>query len=155
MKSVKPADLERQTRLDPAVRFTLLTGPDEATMEAVASRLIGLAGKEAERLDLTGSQLSQDPSLLAAEAASMSLFSSARIIKLELSGSGDDSLAAVEALLAAETAINPVVATGASVRSEEHTSELQSLMRISYAVFCLKKKNKKHKNQSKILAIAP
>src|SRR3546814_7577355 len=30
-----------------------------------------------------------------------------------------------------------------SDRSEEHTSELQSLMRISYAVFCLKKKNKK------------
>src|SRR3546814_1495136 len=30
------------------------------------------------------------------------------------------------------------------VRSEEHTSELQSLMRISYAVFCLKKKNKTH-----------
>src|SRR3546814_5350599 len=30
------------------------------------------------------------------------------------------------------------------VRSEEHTSELQSLMRISYAVFCLKKKNTKH-----------
>src|SRR3546814_2021927 len=29
----------------------------------------------------------------------------------------------------------------ASDRSEEHTSELQSLMRISYAVFCLKKKN--------------
>src|SRR3546814_945001 len=31
----------------------------------------------------------------------------------------------------------------ASGRSEEHTSELQSLMRISYAVFCLKKKKKK------------
>src|SRR3546814_6918191 len=30
-------------------------------------------------------------------------------------------------------------------RSEEHTSELQSLMRISYAVFCLKKKNKINK----------
>src|SRR3546814_9920843 len=30
------------------------------------------------------------------------------------------------------------------VRSEEHTSELQSLMRISYAVFCLKKKIKQH-----------
>src|SRR3546814_4370521 len=29
-------------------------------------------------------------------------------------------------------------------RSEEHTSELQSLMRISYAVFCLKKKNTQH-----------
>src|SRR3546814_16803004 len=31
-------------------------------------------------------------------------------------------------------------------RSEEHTSELQSLMRISYAVFCLKKKNTKRKS---------
>src|SRR3546814_10103488 len=31
-------------------------------------------------------------------------------------------------------------------RSEEHTSELQSLMRISYAVFCLKKKKKNHEN---------
>src|SRR3546814_6529545 len=30
-------------------------------------------------------------------------------------------------------------------RSDKHTSELQSLMRISYAVFCLKKKKKKHK----------
>src|SRR3546814_7395194 len=33
------------------------------------------------------------------------------------------------------------------LRSEEHTSELQSLMRISYAVFCLKKKNHKEANQ--------
>src|SRR3546814_1790485 len=34
-----------------------------------------------------------------------------------------------------------------ATRSEEHTSELQSLMRISYAVFCLKKKKKKKKNR--------
>src|SRR3546814_10357134 len=34
----------------------------------------------------------------------------------------------------------------ASARSEEHTSELQSLMRISYAVFCLKKTKKTKKN---------
>src|SRR3546814_7913310 len=33
-------------------------------------------------------------------------------------------------------------------RSEEHTSELQSLMRISYAVFCLKKKNNQKSTQS-------
>src|SRR3546814_8999360 len=37
-------------------------------------------------------------------------------------------------------------------RSEEHTSELQSLMRISYAVFCLKKKKKKHTNTSTKIA---
>src|SRR3546814_6822429 len=34
-----------------------------------------------------------------------------------------------------------VLHTPSPMRSEEHTSELQSLMRISYAVFCLKKKN--------------
>src|SRR3546814_6012503 len=38
-----------------------------------------------------------------------------------------------------------VEAAGAGGRSEEHTSELQSLMRISYAVFCLKKKKKQQK----------
>src|SRR3546814_2478710 len=37
-----------------------------------------------------------------------------------------------------------VEAVRAAARSEEHTSELQSLMRISYAVFCLKKNNKYH-----------
>src|SRR3546814_3294676 len=42
-------------------------------------------------------------------------------------------------------------ATGA--RSEEHTSELQSLMRISYAVFCLKKKKKTIHNQHKMTRI--
>src|SRR3546814_9226114 len=36
-------------------------------------------------------------------------------------------------------------AAGYSTRSEEHTSELQSLMRLSYAVFCLKKKKTKKK----------
>src|SRR3546814_5838869 len=34
------------------------------------------------------------------------------------------------------------------LRSEEHTSELQSLMRISYAVFCLKKKTNQYSNHS-------
>src|SRR3546814_437648 len=37
----------------------------------------------------------------------------------------------------------PPVKSRSFIRSEEHTSELQSLMRISYAVFCLKKKNSK------------
>src|SRR3546814_1761170 len=37
---------------------------------------------------------------------------------------------------------------GQAVRSEEHTSELQSLMRISYAVFCLKKKHNRHANNT-------
>ncbi|PAL21693.1 DNA polymerase III subunit delta [Sphingopyxis sp. GW247-27LB] len=124
MKTVKPAELERQTRLDPAVRLTLLTGPDEATMNAVAVRLVALAGKEAERLDLSSSQLGQDPSLLAAEAASMSLFASERLIRLEISGSGDDCVEAVAALLAADTAVNPVIATGATVTAKSKLVKL-------------------------------
>src|SRR3546814_8572602 len=46
-----------------------------------------------------------------------------------------DSVAAALANAAGDTIV-------AVMRSEEHTSELQSLMRISYAVFCLKNKNK-------------
>src|SRR3546814_5129036 len=41
----------------------------------------------------------------------------------------------------------PVDGFVSGTRSEEHTSELQSLMRISYAVFCLKKKNKRNTQQ--------
>src|SRR3546814_4769683 len=54
-----------------------------------------------------------------------------------------------------------IEATAGNTRSEEHTSELQSLMRISYAVFCLKKKKKKtvikynHYNSTKKNNIKP
>src|SRR3546814_4062920 len=43
---------------------------------------------------------------------------------------------------AADLVLPSKLANMLASRSEEHTSELQSLMRISYAVFCLKKKNK-------------
>src|SRR3546814_7227076 len=54
----------------------------------------------------------------------------------------------------ASTAILVTVIIGIAIvfsadRSEEHTSELQSLMRISYAVFCLKKKNRQNKRSKK------
>src|SRR5690606_33943515 len=98
MKSVKPHELERLRQLDPTMRLMLVVGPDDATMAAVASHLIRLAGEEAERLDITSAQLAADPSLLAAEAASMSLFSPQRVIRLEISGSGDDIIGAVETL---------------------------------------------------------
>src|SRR3546814_2139520 len=62
---------------------------------------------------------------------------------------GTNSLADAESAIAigagSEATGNNSVALGA--RSEEHTSELQSLMRISYAVFCLKKKTKQESKQ--------
>src|SRR3546814_2783240 len=45
-------------------------------------------------------------------------------------------------------AAGAVVRTERMQRSEEHTSELQSLMRISYAVFCLKKKKNKQRQEN-------
>src|SRR3546814_2307515 len=54
---------------------------------------------------------------------------------LSLSDRPDQSCAAADIIATEQLA---------TVRSEEHTSELQSLMRISYAVFCLKKKKQAH-----------
>src|SRR3546814_3030073 len=45
--------------------------------------------------------------------------------------------------IARKSYVHPALIALAKKRSEEHTSELQSLMRISYAVFCLKKKKKR------------
>src|SRR3546814_1833079 len=50
--------------------------------------------------------------------------------------------------LGALAAHRQALAVAQAARSEEHTSELQSLMRISYAVFCLKKKKQKIKNST-------
>src|SRR3546814_2211001 len=74
-------------------------------------------------------------------------------------GRDDDSLAELEVrfgLVSLEEAEGAILAHSLSIpgrrlpkgrRSEEHTSELQSLMRISYAVFCLKKKNNEQNNK--------
>src|SRR3546814_8709058 len=61
---------------------------------------------------------------------------------------GDEFADRIKDLAGAVPGLKSIVALdrGGS-RSEEHTSELQSLMRISYAVFCLKKKNKKNNKQ--------
>src|SRR3546814_3106718 len=64
-----------------------------------------------------------------------------------LGGSSGIGFAVAEAAIAAGATVrigstNADKIEAAALRSEEHTSELQSLMRISYAVFCLKKKNK-------------
>src|SRR3546814_2586249 len=54
------------------------------------------------------------------------------------------ALAAIAAILGASAGLDRKQLRLLHCRSEEHTSELQSLMRISYAVFCLKKKTEQH-----------
>src|SRR3546814_4381537 len=69
-------------------------------------------------------------------------FGKGRRIAIALAGSGQRAGA-----FRLDKLTDITIAQGFDIRSEEHTSELQSLMRISYAVFCLKKKKtNKEKN---------
>src|SRR3546814_3590991 len=64
-------------------------------------------------------------------------------------GDNDTRILAVARNLANDGHQVTLVSKDLPLRSEEHTSELQSLMRISYAVFCLKKKKTEHKKNNR------
>jgi DNA polymerase III subunit delta len=91
---------------DGAVRLYLLYGPDDSGSRALAARLERAMGPDAERIDLDGPTLKDDPARLADEAASFSLFGDKRHIRVT---GGDDCASAVIALLEAEAVGNPVV----------------------------------------------
>ena len=100
---------------NPDIRLYLLHGPDEAGAADLAARLARAMGPDAERVDLDGASLRNDPARLADEAASLSLFGGKRFIRA--AGVGEESLDALTALLEAETAGNPVVAIAPTVKS--------------------------------------
>jgi DNA polymerase-3 subunit delta len=106
----------------PDVRFFLLYGPDEAGSAALAKRLERAMGADAERVDLDGSTLREDPARLSDEAASFSMFGDKRWIRLN--GIGEESLPALKALLEAEAAGNPVIAVAGALKT---TSKLVKL----------------------------
>ncbi|HEY0043149.1 MAG TPA: DNA polymerase III subunit delta [Allosphingosinicella sp.] len=103
-------------------RFYLLYGPDEAGSRSLIKILAASAGAEAERVDLSGSELKSDPARLADEAASISLFGGARYIVVE--PAGDEILPAVEALLQSPAADNPVAIVAGALKP---TSKLVKL----------------------------
>ncbi len=86
----------------PDIRLYLLHGPDESGAQEIAARLARTMGPDAERVDLESSTLKSNPGRLADEAASMSLFGSARHIRI--SGAGDECTEAFTLLLDAERA---------------------------------------------------
>src|SRR3546814_9416554 len=69
--------------------------------------------------------------------------------ELDTTNNRMELMAVIQALKALKRSCDVVVHTDSQYRSEEHTSELQSLMRISYAVFCLKKKTTYHRTYKK------
>ena len=122
---MKPEEARLRRALDaadPAIRFYLLYGPDEAGSRALADRLAAAMGAEAERIDLTSGQLKADPARLADEAAAISLFGGKRWIRLE--PATDDAIEAVQALLEAPAAGNPVAAIGGALRKDSKLVKL-------------------------------
>jgi DNA polymerase III subunit delta len=113
------ANLNQLTRsidaVTPEVRLYLLHGPDEAGARDVAARLGRAMGPEAERVDLEPALLKANPGRLADEAASLSLFGTARYIRV--AGAGEESVEACTLLLAAEQAGNPVVVIAPGAKS--------------------------------------
>src|SRR3546814_4332364 len=101
------------------------------------------------RRSYLGAEAQHDPAQAAeAEAPRRSRLSRAPSMSLRLvfMGTPDFAVPVLEAFLGAGDTVAAVYSQPPrpAGRSEEHTSELQSLMRISYAVFCLKKKKKQY-----------
>jgi DNA polymerase III subunit delta len=120
---VKEAQISRALdNPDGSVRLFLLYGPDEAGSRALAMRLERAMGREAERVDLDGATLKEDPARLADEAASFSLFGGKRHIRVT---GGDECIPAITALFETETAGNPVVMIAGALRN---TSALIKLL---------------------------
>jgi DNA polymerase-3 subunit delta len=101
------AQVERALRDPGGQRFFLLYGPDDSGSRALAKLPAAALGAEAERVELSGSELRTDPARLADEAASISLFGGARYILVD--PAGEECLAAVEALVDVPAAGNPVL----------------------------------------------
>lgn len=117
MRAVKAnrGQIERALDAPPAdVRFFLLYGPDEAGSLALAKRLERAMGPQAERIDLDGATLREDPARLSDEAAAFSMFGDRRWIRVN--GMGEESVPALTALLEAEAAGNPVIAVAGALK---------------------------------------
>src|SRR3546814_10481883 len=118
----------RSTRTDTLFPYTTLFR-SKSPRNVMAEQAAMLASRVADHVGRVGVFVDPDDAQVKETAAA------ARLTAIQLHG--DESPARVAAIKAL---------TGLDVwkaRSEEHTSELQSLMRISYAVFCLKKKHSK------------
>lgn len=112
MKTAKgslPAALDRP---DPAIRFYLFHGPDDAGSRVLAERL--LKGLDADKFVMASQAIKSDPALLADEAGAISLFGGKRALWIE--PAADEIAEGVEALLDTPACESPVVAVAGSLR---------------------------------------
>ena len=113
MKAAKGQFPSALDRPDPAVRFYLFHGPDEAGSRALALRLLKGLGN-AEKFIVLGNAVRADPATLADEAGAMALFGGPRASWIE--PAGDEIAEGVTALLDAPASESAVVAVAGQLR---------------------------------------
>ncbi|MEO1046131.1 MAG: DNA polymerase III subunit delta [Pseudomonadota bacterium] len=106
----------------PDIRLFLFYGPDESGSAALVEKTCQHIASDAEKVELTGPQLKEDPALLAQEAASLSLFGDARVILVR--GQGEDCFAAIQGLLEAEIVANICIAQIGGITDRSRTAKL-------------------------------
>jgi DNA polymerase-3 subunit delta len=121
VKAIK-AQLDRAIAAPTKTRLFLLHGADEAGSRAIARRIAAGLGPDAERVELSGTELKSDTARLADEAAAISMFGTARCVVVH--PAGDECCAAVESLLGIGAAGNPVVLVAGALKP---TSKLLKL----------------------------
>lgn len=106
MKVKEPQIARALDAPDGKVRLYLLYGPDESGSRTLAARLERAMGAGAERIDLDGATLKDDPARLCDEALALSMFGDRRFIRVT---GGDECTEAVDALLGGNNTGDPVV----------------------------------------------
>ena len=134
MKAAKASLAGALDRPDPAIRFYLFHGPDEAGSRAVAGRLLRGLGN-ADKFLVLGQAVKSDPATLADEAGAISLFGGKRAIWVE--PAGDEIADGVAALLEAPACESSVIAVAGSLRKSSTLLKLAeahpaALSHISY-----------------------
>jgi len=113
MKAAKASLARALDRPDPAIRFYLFHGPDEAGSRALAAQLLKGLGN-ADKFVVLGQAVKTDPATLADEAGAISLFGGKRAIWIE--PAGDEIAEGVAALLEAPANESSVIAVAGSLR---------------------------------------
>jgi len=109
-------------RAGPETRLFLFYGADEANSAALAEKTRLHLGGDAEKVELSGSQIKEDPALLLQEAASLSLFGDRRTILVQ--ARGEECRAAITMLLEAETIANPAIVQISGITDRSATAKL-------------------------------
>ena len=134
MKTVRGSLPKALDRPDPAIRFYLFHGPDDAGSRALASQLLKGLGN-ADKFVVLGQAVKSDPATLADEAGAISLFGGKRAIWVE--PAGDEIADGVEALLEAPACESSVIAIAGMLRKTSNLLKLaeahpSALSHISY-----------------------